>query len=428
MQDAYRNIMQTRIVGNAESTKIQEMLNNEFGKQLRNCGSKMRDKMPKEGKAWIESNLNEVANIVLETQSFQKRIERVVEMLQKDGVLTPDGKRVTDSVVLNVVSEGKTETPAFVYLVGKLGDSQRLQKRAYAATIELRHYVAAVWLEVVSCKSKNDDYPDGKTFNFRSFFYPLGDNWVRILHVRQNAILLSLLDDYTKVAERPTKGKTAEAEAIRRGEDALKKQRESYEHQIRKLKEDHAKEKKVMRRDAEEKLEKQRAEMFKALKTQDTELYGLRKENELMRAQLELLNWPGALVITPDTLEETQQPESGEKSADEQMDTLEVLPELPEDNVVFFGGSTNMQKKLRQIYPNWSFIGSEGISSSYSIPTNPCVVFLWTNHMSHGMQCSVNARVGDAEKVYVTRTNLDALIREMKIGYKKIKEDKPRND
>lgn len=361
------------------------------------------------------------ADIAEKIEPFQKRIERVVEMLTKDNLISEAGKNINIAVIRGVDMEGGYKTTPFPYLISKIECSERLGKRMAAAKMEPIHYVKAVWLTVVS---EEDDIPDGREYNFRRFFYPAEDNLKRIACVQHTAVLLAILDDYTKLVERPTKGKAAEARAIKNGEEALEKQRKTYEHKIETLMKEQEAKRRAALRDASEKAEKQKNELNRLIKNQDRELYELRKENEMMRAQLELMNWPGVLATARDmanldTQNEHEEQEEIEPATEAEFE--ESLPELPSKNVVFVGGAPNTQKKLRQIFPDWDFVGSEGVTSSYTMSTKPDVIFLWTGYMAHGMLQSVEARI-EAPRVYLKRTNIDAMIEEMRSGYKKVLE------
>lgn len=363
----------------------------------------------------------ETGDIAKNIEPFQKRIERVVDMLQKDRVINKPGECAAAGAFRGASPVVTCDIPSFVYLISKMGDSSKLANRLTRVNVELNHYVRAVWLAVAS---EEHPVPDGRTYNFRNFFYPLENNMDRAIRTQRIAVLLAALDDYEKLSERPSRGKAAEARAIKNGEEALEKQRKAYEQKIEALLKEQESKKRAALQDAAEKAEKRKNELNRLIKDQDRELYELRKENEMMRAQLELVNWPGVLatarsITSQNTQIEREELEKTEIAAETEPD--ETLPELPSKNVVFVGGAPNTQKKLRQIFPDWDFVGSEGITSSYTMSTKPDVMFLWTKYMAHGMLQSVEARI-EAPRVYLKRTNIDAMIEEMRSGYKKVLE------
>lgn len=87
---------------------------------------------------------------------------------------------------------------------------------------------------------------------------------------------------------------------------------------------------------------------------------------------------------------------------------------LPEGNVLFLGGHQNMTKKLRQIFPNWTYLSDDLFKEIGQIDT----IFFWTKHSSHSMMEFVACRKSnDAKICYVTATNIKRLIKEMEDQY-----------
>ena len=92
---------------------------------------------------------------------------------------------------------------------------------------------------------------------------------------------------------------------------------------------------------------------------------------------------------------------------------------LPQSNVLFLGGHQNMTKKLRQLYPNWTYVTDDQFNRRTNITQQ--TIFFWTGHSSHKMMRFVYSRLpACANIIYVTATNLDRLTTEMQQGYQKL--------
>lgn len=92
---------------------------------------------------------------------------------------------------------------------------------------------------------------------------------------------------------------------------------------------------------------------------------------------------------------------------------------LPLSNVLFLGGHQNMTKKLRQLYPNWTYVTDNQFNRRTNITQH--TVFFWTKHSSHKMMRFVYSRLPSCTKIlYVTATNLELLTREMQQEYQKV--------
>ena len=92
--------------------------------------------------------------------------------------------------------------------------------------------------------------------------------------------------------------------------------------------------------------------------------------------------------------------------------------ELPTENVLFLGGHRNMVRKVEQLYPNWTFINGESNAKGLMIRKNYQVIFFWTNHISHGLQQCLFQNMGyEAPIIYVTATNMNLLVSQMKAGF-----------
>lgn len=100
-----------------------------------------------------------------------------------------------------------------------------------------------------------------------------------------------------------------------------------------------------------------------------------------------------------------------------------ALDILPAKKILFLGGHANMVKKLRQIFPDWSFLTDDELGCWTG---GECeVIFFWSKHCSHLIQQYVNARKSkNAPYIYVTATNIDRLISEMAQKYSAYKASK----
>lgn len=89
---------------------------------------------------------------------------------------------------------------------------------------------------------------------------------------------------------------------------------------------------------------------------------------------------------------------------------------LPEKKVIFLGGHPNMTKKLRQIYPKWTFLSDDDYRRKSNL--NQEIVFYWTKHSSHSLMESVYSRISEkTEILYVTATNVALLTKQMESTY-----------
>lgn len=98
---------------------------------------------------------------------------------------------------------------------------------------------------------------------------------------------------------------------------------------------------------------------------------------------------------------------------------LELPCTLPTKSVLFLGGHQNLTKKLRQLFPKWSFVTDERLKR-YSAVNHP-IVFYWTGHGSHKMMRYIYSKLPEnAYIIYVTATNLPLLITEMQQAYQQL--------
>lgn len=118
------------------------------------------------------------------------------------------------------------------------------------------------------------------------------------------------------------------------------------------------------------------------------------------------------LAATQDANAGQPAPEQGKPATETVIPEERVWHDLPEENLVFVGGDQNMTKKLAIMYPGWTFIDSQ--SRNFSGKTKAKAIFVWSGHMSHATTQRINRVYEDSvPRLYVTKTNIAALVREM---------------
>ena len=90
---------------------------------------------------------------------------------------------------------------------------------------------------------------------------------------------------------------------------------------------------------------------------------------------------------------------------------------LPETGVLFLGGHPNLIKKLKQIYPDWTYLGLKDIAQM-RVDRSVGLCYIWSKHLSHTAMQMVTRNVrGEYPTVYLEATNLNRLEVEMREGY-----------
>ena len=96
--------------------------------------------------------------------------------------------------------------------------------------------------------------------------------------------------------------------------------------------------------------------------------------------------------------------------------TISKENKLPTKGVLFLGGHQNMIKKLKQYFPDWTYLTDDQLKRCSNI--HQSIVFYWTSHGSHKLMRYVFSKLQeDVNIIYVTATNLPRLISEMENTY-----------
>lgn len=96
--------------------------------------------------------------------------------------------------------------------------------------------------------------------------------------------------------------------------------------------------------------------------------------------------------------------------------------DLPKEGILFLGGHPNMVKKLRQIYPDWTYLDLKD-RAQMRVDRIVDLCFIWSKHLSHTAMNMVARNIkGDFPMVYLEATNLSRLEAEMREGYASVME------
>ncbi len=93
----------------------------------------------------------------------------------------------------------------------------------------------------------------------------------------------------------------------------------------------------------------------------------------------------------------------------------EILAMLGKEKVIFVGGHENWVKKLKQLLPEWEFVGRRGNMTTLEGLSHADEVFIYTDSLAHSLYNKVISVIKRAEVPYyfVHSLNIDNLIREM---------------
>ena len=102
---------------------------------------------------------------------------------------------------------------------------------------------------------------------------------------------------------------------------------------------------------------------------------------------------------------------------DKNIETLVKDVNLPSNNVLVLGGHIITVNKLRERYPNWTFI-HPGSARTGMKKTNYEIAFVFTDYISHSLYRKATMMIGEeTPRVYIHLTNVAAIETEMKYGY-----------
>lgn len=106
-----------------------------------------------------------------------------------------------------------------------------------------------------------------------------------------------------------------------------------------------------------------------------------------------------------------------ETEADEDASDAFSSVDLPERGVLFLGGHPNLIKKLKRIYPDWTYLGLKDIAQM-RVDRSVDLCYIWSKHLSHTATKMVVRNIREAfPTVYLEATNLKRLESEMREGY-----------
>lgn len=147
-------------------------------------------------------------------------------------------------------------------------------------------------------------------------------------------------------------------------------------------------------------IEKSMAPIQSRNKKLETELADLKKEIARLKAENE-------------TLQNALSDRDRQLSEYASENNVDILPDLPERNIVFAGGHPNMLKKLMQDHKEWTFI--DGKDVNFPEFRTPDAVFFWDKHISHPTFYRVRKFTpASVPQLYMKATNLDMLETEMR--------------
>lgn len=155
------------------------------------------------------------------------------------------------------------------------------------------------------------------------------------------------------------------------------------------------------------------------MRQREKECYALRKENGFLTEDLSRIR---ALPSIPAPAPSSDEPASNDydiEFEDIEIPDAEDLPDLPKTGVMFVGGHPNFIKKLKDVYPNWAYIGSENAPELLKQYSKLEMCFIYTGHVSHPVYWDVlnSAKSSGAPYSFVKGTNLDRVITEMRQDY-----------
>ena len=165
------------------------------------------------------------------------------------------------------------------------------------------------------------------------------------------------------------------------------------------------------------------SETVEALKREkrqlEKECYALRKENGLLTGDLSRIRAMPSIPASAPVSDEPTSDDYDLEFEDIEIPDAEDLPDLPKTGVMFVGGHPNFVKKLKDVYPNWAYIGSENAPERLKQYSKLEMCFIYTGHVSHPVYWDVlnSVKSSGAPYSFVKGTNLDRVITEMRQDY-----------
>lgn len=169
-----------------------------------------------------------------------------------------------------------------------------------------------------------------------------------------------------------------------------------------------------------ERLVKELSALRRENKALEKECYQLRKENGTLGEELARVAALGLEETSPLPDTDTEDDLLDSYVVDDaDVNEPEELPELPDTGIMFVGGHPNFLKKLREVYPDWSYITKENVPERLRQYSKQKMCYIYTAHTSHPIYWGViNAlRNCDTPYSYIKGTNLDRVITEMRQDY-----------
>lgn len=136
----------------------------------------------------------------------------------------------------------------------------------------------------------------------------------------------------------------------------------------------------------------------------------LSRENEKLKLKMEMLEE----ALSNDT-EEHDFSDADLEVGDIKADEFEYT--LPETNVLFVGGHTRLQAKLKSMYPKWKFLTTKMSYSLLDDNLKSKFVFVYAGHLSHKLYYKVRETMGDTPMAFVNSQNMTLLTEEMLRAY-----------
>ena len=80
------------------------------------------------------------------------------------------------------------------------------------------------------------------------------------------------------------------------------------------------------------------------------------------------------------------------------------------DKGIFIGGHDNLQSKLKERLPNFTFISTDQMNFDAKILDNYDKIYIYTGYLSHALYYKVVENINDQELIYIEHTNTDKIL------------------